>query len=242
MGHGRRERLRQLQFGTAVGLDQRVDVVGKRCVTVESFTDRPQRVARPGRCTRWPASRAPTVSELGRANHGGGGRSAPTIRHNVAGTDEQHQHDRRQDEHDHQTSTGIDLREGEYVSLNCPGMTTAMASGCSLPGRELEPIEHTLPERLFVACHEQSFDVNLESNICFTNECLTWVTNAVYAIGMSEQLDRPPTWHPRHDRNQHARAWISAQRARDRRGRRSHFPVDGAQPSGVAAADGLPQA
>jgi hypothetical protein len=39
-------------------------------------------------------------------------------------------------------------------------------------------IEHTLLERLFVACHEQSFDVNLRSNICFTNECLTWVTNA----------------------------------------------------------------
>jgi hypothetical protein len=39
-------------------------------------------------------------------------------------------------------------------------------------------IEHMLLEQSFVALHEQLFVVNPKANICFTNECLTWRTNA----------------------------------------------------------------
>ena len=104
----KRESLRDLYLGTAVVGDEFVDVVGEGPVSVESLTDRPLGVdglhdvhVGGGRCRgrRWVC----------RANHGGGGRSAPTIRHNMAGADEQHQHDRRQDEKCHQPPAGVDL-------------------------------------------------------------------------------------------------------------------------------------
>ena len=44
----KRDRLRDLDLGTAVGLDQRIDVVGERHVSMEPLADGPQRVARLG--------------------------------------------------------------------------------------------------------------------------------------------------------------------------------------------------
>jgi repressor LexA len=101
----------------------------------------------------------------------------------MTGADEQHQRDRRQDEQHHQPAPGVDLDRTAGVRQaarndDCDG------HGALLPGW----IEHVLLERLFVVCHEQLFAVNTETNICFTNECLTWVANARTLWTMSEQL------------------------------------------------------
>jgi repressor LexA len=101
----------------------------------------------------------------------------------MTGADEEHQRDRRHYEQHHQPAPGVDLDRTAAVRQaarndDCDG------HGALLP----DWIEHVLLERLFVVCHEQLFAVNTETNICFTNECLTWVANARTLWTMSEQL------------------------------------------------------
>ena len=73
-------------MGATVDRYQFIDVVGQRSVAMEALADRPQRVAGLDDVDVGGYRRSGSHIGYG-ANRGGGGRSAPTIRHDMAGTD-----------------------------------------------------------------------------------------------------------------------------------------------------------
>ena len=87
---------------------------------------------------------------------------------------------------------------------------------------------------------EQSFGCQPRNRTYVAERVFDHLTERVYAAAHVRTAHRPPARHPRRDRNQHARARLSAQRARDRRGGRPHLPLHGAHPPGIARAHGLP--